>query len=276
MQISISTANLYFKPFDEAIRLIAEAGYQAVELDLYWSRKHLAMAQHLKDVSAKQIVRTIEQAGLRISSIHDGGGILEEKQTCNGYLNPFLNEVLEEISYKPDCIIFHTPQIEGNHDPDWEKRILERIIGPLEKYRSACRFVTVENLPNFDGYFVPLIKPEALRAFAVKNDLYVTLDTTHYAQESIDIIEAAALLNDRIKTTHLSDYREGISHVYPGEGELDLNGYLNKLGQFTLDAITLETSFSTLSKSDQGMSKEELVHRLIEARLWIENRLIKN
>jgi sugar phosphate isomerase/epimerase len=270
MHISISTANLYFKPFFQVLELIAEAGFQNIELDLYWERKHLAMAQHLKGIPAKEVVKMIEQAGLRVSSIHEGGGVLEDKVSYDGYISPMLDEVLDALGYAPDCLVFHAPQIEGDPDPDWAKRVQEIILPPLENYRDACRFITIENLPHFDGYYVPIIDPEELMTFVTKNDLYVTLDTTHYAQDGIDLLQAAIALGPRIKTTHLSDYLNGRTHVFIGEGILDLNQYFGVIKLFDLQTITIESSFSTSGKSDQEMSDGELVSRMKEAKQRVE------
>ena len=60
MQISVSTATLYWIPFDRTLDLITKAGFQNIELDLFWERKEWCMAQHLRDIPAKQAVRQIE------------------------------------------------------------------------------------------------------------------------------------------------------------------------------------------------------------------------
>ena len=77
MQISAATANLYTKPFEQVLEIISEAGFQNIELDLFWGRKDWAMAQHLRNVPVKQVIHMVEASGLRIRSIHDGGGVLE-------------------------------------------------------------------------------------------------------------------------------------------------------------------------------------------------------
>ncbi len=77
MQISVATANYYQLPFEQALDIIAQAGFQTVELDLFWERKNWAMAQHLRGCAPRDVVRWIHQAGLKVSSIHDGGGVLD-------------------------------------------------------------------------------------------------------------------------------------------------------------------------------------------------------
>ena len=50
MLISVATATFYFLPFDEALETVAQAGFENIELDLFWERKNWAMAQHLKGI----------------------------------------------------------------------------------------------------------------------------------------------------------------------------------------------------------------------------------
>ncbi|MBN1372666.1 MAG: hypothetical protein JW987_12065 [Anaerolineaceae bacterium] len=55
MHISFATANLYQEPFEDVLEMIAAAGYDAIELDLFWERKEWAMAQHLRVVPMEQV-----------------------------------------------------------------------------------------------------------------------------------------------------------------------------------------------------------------------------
>jgi sugar phosphate isomerase/epimerase len=273
MQISFATANLFARPFEQVLQIIAEAGVQNIELDLYWMRKEWAMAQHLKDMPVRRVVQLVDQAGLRVSSIHDGGGGLENEHSILGFINPSLEGYLDALGYAPDCLVFHTPHIEGNPGDGWWQRTSEEIVRSLEPCRKACSYVTIENMPSFDGYFVPLIIPEALNAFAADNGLGVTLDTTHYAQIGTDIVAAARVLGRNVKTIHLSDFKAGQTHVFIGEGELDLAGFFDGLDKNNLNAVTLECSLSSETSPSQEMSCNELVGRLREAHTRLKGLL---
>ena len=177
MHLSVATANLFLQPFEQTLEIIVEAGFQKIELDLFWERKDWAMAQHLKDVSAKQVVRWIEGSGLRVTSIHDGGGIIEDEHSISGYINPSLDEYLDCLGYAPDCLVFHVPHIEGDVGVAWWQVISDPIARALNQYRKYCSFVTLENEPYFEGYYVSLVTPQELSAFATQHDFGVTLDT---------------------------------------------------------------------------------------------------
>src|SRR5512138_2816127 len=195
MQISVSTANYYHLPFEQALEIIARAGFEQVELDLFWERKQWAMAQHLRGWPTREIIRRVRQAGLRVSSIHDGGGVLERPDSLEGFINPQLAEVLDCLGERPDTLVFHTPHIEACLDGAWWRSIAGRAAAALQPYRAACQAVTIENMATFEGYTVPLLRPADLAAFASENRLGVTLDTTHYAQTGVDVLRAAQILS---------------------------------------------------------------------------------
>ena len=273
MQFSVATANLYFQPFEQVLEIIADAGFQNIELDLFWERKAWGVAQHLRNISVKRAVQLVGQAGLKIGSIHDAGGVLEEDCSTRGFINPDLDQCLNEMSYAPDCLVFHTPHIEGNPGAGWWEQISDQIACSLEKYRKTCSFLCIENMPLFDGYYVPLVTPEALNTFVLQNNLSVTFDTTHYAQIGIDIVNAARILRRQIKTIHLSDFKAGRSHVFIGEGELDLRGFFDVIDKESLNAVTLECSLGSIDYPAHEMHYNERVIRMSEARERMERLL---
>lgn len=270
MHISFATANLYQEPFEDVLEMIAEAGYEAIELDLFWERKEWAMAQHLRGWSAKQVAASIERSGLRLSSIHDGGGVLNDPESITGYINPTLDEMINALGYMPGCIVFHTPHVEGAQDARWWERIEAGIAAALRPYQEFGPVVTMENMPHFDGYTVPLLTPQSLAYFTQRFGLGVTLDTTHYAQISTDVVAAAGVLREQARTVHLSDYQAGRTHVFVGEGELDLPGVLKALDAQRLHAVTVECSLARGNGAGQPLDRAEKVARMREARIRTE------
>ena len=151
MIINAATATYFNNPFEQALEIIAGAGFEFVELDLFWERKHWAMAQHLRGYAPRDVVRLIERSGLKVGSIHDGGGVLEEPGSIRGYINPQLTAYLDCLGYAPACIVFHTPHIEGSLDGAWWQGFSGRVIAALDAFRESCRLVTIENMPGFEG-----------------------------------------------------------------------------------------------------------------------------
>lgn len=93
---------------------------------------------------------------------------------------------------------------------------------------------SIENISYFDGYQVPLINSSDMLAFSKENEIFVNIDTTHYAEAGIDIVQAADILKDCMKSIHLSDFKYGKTHLYIGEGDLEFKGFFNNLYSITL------------------------------------------
>ena len=273
MIISVATATLYDHPFEVVLEIIAESGFQNIELDMFWERNELAMAQHLRDIPFQRVIHAAELAGLKINSIHDGGGSLADEHSTIGYINPSLDEYLNVMGYAPDCLVFHPPHIKGNPGTEWWERTKDEIVQALETYLKFCEFITIENMPFFDDYFVPLTTPEALKTFVMENCFGITLDTTHYAMMGQDIKQAAKILTGNINTIHLSDFKLRQGHVYIGEGNLDLTGFLKVVDRENLNAVTLECSLASGDNPNQEISPKYLVNRLRDARIRVESIL---
>jgi len=270
MLISVATANYYHLPFEQALEIIALSGIRLVELDMFWERKKWAMAQHLRGYAPREVVRLINQAGLKVSSIHDGGGVLDSPNTIDGFINPQLAVYLDQLGYAPDCLVFHTPHVEGILDDNWWQTFDSQVVDALRPFRRVCPTLTIENMPFFDGYYVPLTSPEQLMAFVCKAGLGVTLDTTHYAYIGMDITYAAKTLYGKVKTIHLSDFVDGKIHVFPGDGELNFPEFLRALDFSALQAITLECAPAYLGENTAELGTPVLAERLSTAKSRLE------
>ena len=273
MHISVGTASFYFKPFHQVLEVIAESGFQSVELDPYWKGGEWEIAQHLKGFTVEETIRSIHALGLRVSSIHDAGGVIQGKDSITGLINPSLDRYLDQLGYAPDSIVFHVPHIKGDADAGWWRRFSGEIARALEEYKARSTFVTLENLSQPEGYYVPLLDPRDLGAYTGEHDLGVTLDTTHYARMGVDIAEAARILRDHIRSIHLSDFVDGKYHVFIGDGDLDFADFFRAIDFSTLNGITLECLWTVGGKSTQEMTKDELVSRMAQAKDDLERLL---
>ena len=65
----------------------------------------------------------------------------------------------------------------------------------------------------------------------------------------------------------------GRTHVFIGEGDLDLSGFFDVIEKESLKAVTLECSLTSIDNPDSKMSYNELVSRMEEARIRLRNLL---
>jgi hypothetical protein len=101
---SIATANFYFLPFEETLEVITNAGFKYIELDLFWEKGKWAMAQHLKDLEVEEVVRLINQWGLKVSSIHDSGGVVEDGHSIQGFIDSQLDVYLDQLGLLAESV----------------------------------------------------------------------------------------------------------------------------------------------------------------------------
>ena len=79
MNIAISTGTFYSIPFINALDVIKKSGFEYIELLQYWKGgDSWEVGQHLKNVSPKETLKMVKESGLKISSLHDGGGVIED------------------------------------------------------------------------------------------------------------------------------------------------------------------------------------------------------
>lgn len=272
MIVSVATATYYYLPFEQTLDIIAGAGFKDIELNPFWERKNWSLAGHIKDRNIAEIVQLVQQSGLKVSSLHDGGGVLEQPDSIRGFIDPQVDEYLDQLGYAPGCIIFHTPHIEGLQSPDWWEQLSPQVIRAAEAYSNHSTLVTIENMPPFDGYTVPVTQPEEMLHFVSGTRLGVNMDTTHYAQMGVDFIQAAQILREKIKTIHLSDYAAGknqaagSTHVFLGDGQLDFTAFFDTLDISSLYSITLECYAAHPGENARELGTNQLIERLRLAR----------
>jgi len=178
----------------------------------------------------------VRESGLKINTLHDIGG--EVYKDGDSLITPDTYEYLEYGIDDIPCVVFHTPHIKTDNKGWWNK-YSSKAGTDLTSLKDKI-VVCIENMPYFDCYQVPLINPNDMLDFAEQNGIYVNIDTTHYATVGIDIIHAAKVLRERVKSIHLSDFKDGKNHLYLGEGELKLKEFLTYFTLDNLHALTIE------------------------------------
>jgi len=236
MNIAISTGTFFNVPFRKALDAIKRSGFEYIELLQYWKGgDSWEMAQHLESIAPKETLKIIKESGLKISSLHDGGGVIEA-----GKESVIAKSTYEFIEYGNDdipCIVFHVPH-KKTDDKRW--RDTYKSIAGSELGAIKNKIVCIENMPAFEGFEAISSEPNDLFDFAITYGIYVNIDTTHYAQMGVDIVEAANVLKELVRTVHLSDYLYQRNHVYLGDGVLDLTRFINQLDTSLLHAVTIE------------------------------------
>jgi sugar phosphate isomerase/epimerase len=267
--VSVSTGSFYVYPLNVAFRLIADAGYNAVELVIgpeVWLRGTGCVARLAKEHS------------LAILSVHPPilpfPGWMDVPATL-----PRLAETA--LNLEASLVCAHPP-----HVPSPDSAVLSRFV---EAVRETLRLLegtgtrlALENLAHYNRKDARLWlhNPEHLLALAEEVGVSLVLDTAHADSTSLAMYGVHALFHDRIANVHLSDVRRGgrrpggrylqpiiVNHQMPGNGRLPLDALLEDLlASGYTEPLTLELSPTALQIWSPRAARE----RLVEAREWVE------
>jgi sugar phosphate isomerase/epimerase len=216
ISILFSSAAFFAKPLSETFRLVAETGYSGVEVMV------------TKDTTSQDPRRMRELADehdLSIGAIHAPCLLLTRKVWGTDPVGKIYRaiEVAEEAGVP--TVVVHPPY---RWQLGYRRWLEERLPGLTERTGIT---VAVENM-------FPVRFGERGVTFHANQDLEeiegipnIVFDTSHAAVAGHDVVETRRRLGDRIRHVHLSDNagRGWDSHLPPGEGVLDLDGFLEDL-----------------------------------------------
>lgn len=226
-RILASTGPLYARPLDWALGVVAEAGFDGVEL---------MVTQDPTTQQADTIAAASETEGIAIPVVH-GPFLLVTRRVFGSDLVTKAQRSLELAGdVGADTMIVHPPFRWQRNFHDWLVR---------EADDEADRFGTrvgVENLYPVSVAGRPVrfhryTEPDHLAPF--RN---VVLDTSHFGVAGVDINDAYHVLRERAIHLHVSDNRgQGRdSHAPLGHGVLPLGSFLRRVGREDDVSITLE------------------------------------
>ena len=211
-----STAAFFGRPLDETFRIVAETGYDGVEV---------MVTRDPASQDPIQIRRLADRYGLSIGALH--APCLLITRTVWG-VDP-VGKIDRSVAAAEDAgiplVVVHPPY-------RWQ-RGYRRWLEERLPQRSASSGVTVavENMfpLHVAGHPLTFHAKQQLADLEVLPDL--VFDTSHAAVAAHDLIAFRRRLNGRIRHVHLSDNagKGWDSHLPPGEGVLPIDAFLDDL-----------------------------------------------
>lgn len=227
-RILASTGPLYARPLDWALGVVAEAGYDGVEL---------MVTQDPATQRAESVEAAARAEGVEIPVVH-GPFLLLTRRVFGSDLVTKAERSLELAGrIGADTMIVHPPF-------RWQREFHNWLLGPAnQQAASHDTRVGVENLYPVSVAGRPVrfhryTEPDHLTPFD-----NIVFDTSHFGVADVDINDAWDTLADRTVHLHVSDNRgEGRdSHAPLGHGMLPLGSFLHRVGADDRDvSITLE------------------------------------
>jgi sugar phosphate isomerase/epimerase len=223
-----STGPLFARPLDWACGVIAEAGYDGIEL---------MVTQDPATQDAQRVTRAAAGAGIPVSVVHGPFLLLTRRVFGTDLIDKARRSLELAGDLGAELMIVHPPF-------RWQRSFHNWLLGDGdEEAAEVGTRIGVENLYPVGVAGRPVrfhryTEPDHLTPFRD-----VVLDTSHFGVADVDIVDAWDTLRDVAAHLHVSDYRgQGRdSHAPLGHGLLPLAGFLHAVARDGFDgAITLE------------------------------------
>jgi sugar phosphate isomerase/epimerase len=226
--VVLSTAAFFARPLASTFELAAECGYEGVEVMV------------TKDPASQNAVtmRTLaSEHGLRIAAIHAPSLLLTRSVWGTDPVGKIDMATRVATDAEVPLVVTHPPY-------RWQRAYREWLLASLPTIEARTGItVAIENMFPVHIGSRPLM-------FHADQDLdqlagipHLALDTSHAAVAKHDLVEVRQRFGERLRHVHLSDNagKGWDSHLPPGEGVLDLDGFLLDLGACGFGgAISLE------------------------------------
>jgi sugar phosphate isomerase/epimerase len=218
MRILASTGPLFARPLDWALAVVAEAGYDGVEL---------MVTQDPATQDPERVMAAMGTEGIAAPVVHGPFLLITRRVFGTDMVVKAQRSIELAGAIGADLMVVHPPF-------RWQRRFHRWLLedSDVEAAAQDTR-VGVENLyPVSVGgravRFHRYTRPEHLQPFT-----NVVLDTSHLGVAGVDIVEAYEALWDRTVHLHVSDYRGGgkDSHAPLGHGLLPLGRFLHRVGR---------------------------------------------
>lgn len=227
-RILASTGPLFSRPVDWAMGVIAEAGYDGVEL---------MVTQDPATQRAEPVVAAAEREGMVVPVVHGPFLLLTRRVYGTDLVTKARRSLDLAGAVGADVMIVHPPFRWQNDFHEW---LLTEGDDEAAEHGAV---IGVENL-----YPVKVVgRPVRFHRYTEPAHLHpfehVVLDTSHFGVAGVDILAAWEELAETTVHLHVSDYRgQGRdSHAPLGHGLLPLGRFLHQVGELDeAPSITLE------------------------------------
>lgn len=200
-------------PTLEIFPLIKDIGYDGVDYLTYI---------HNFYKRPRKILELSERYNLSVLSLH------QPKLLVPLHPKIFFQRMLDLISFFPDV------QISNYHISGFmnilrrKPHMIEKFMQLAQKYNTS---ITFESNPNVLTFLYPheVYIPEVFAEFCVSNNLSITMDTSHIADNGGDVLQFFKKYHKHIHLIHLSDYHNGTEHLPLGMGSLPIKELLQEM-----------------------------------------------
>jgi sugar phosphate isomerase/epimerase len=251
-----SSAAFFARPLGDTCRLLAETGYRGLEV---------MVTRDPASQDPRRIREFATDHGLEVGALHAPSLLLTRKVWGTEPVGKIYRAIEVAERAEIPLVVVHPPY-------RWQRtyrRWLDERLPGLEERTGVI--VAVENM-------YPVRLGDRGVTFHANQDLDdleglpdLVLDTSHAAVAGHELAEVRQRFGDRLRHVHLSDNagRGWDSHLPPGEGILDLDGFVRSLtAEGYQGSISMEVDLrSSLTDPDRLREAMVAMRRRIEALL---------
>lgn len=241
-RLACSTASVFTRPLRAIFGLLAETGFQGVEI---------MVTKDPATQEARSIRSLASEHGLRVEAIHAPFLLMTRNVWGTEPVGKIYRAIELAEKVEAPIVVVHPPY---RWQTSYRRWLDDRLPG-LEE-RTGVR-VAVENM------FPVRVRGRKLATFHAKQELAdlegfpdVVLDTSHAAVAGLDLLETHRRLRDRLSHVHLSNNagRGWDSHLPVDEGVLDLGPLLEALTEDGFGgAVSLELDLRRHMADEQAL-----------------------
>ena len=241
MKLSCNSGLLSRFSVEKAIGVLAEAGYQAIDISLEVAPPFLPVPQpHLSPTAdagtRNQVRHAAEQAGVAIAALNAHTNLIhaepETRQANVGFVAGAV-ELAADLGAPYVVLASGRKDFYGRESQYWEW-----LVGALRELvaRASSLGVTLAfEAAGLPGVLVfNLSRMQQLLRCEGLEELGVLFDPSHYHIRGDDAVEAYRALNERVVHAHVKDARGDMEDFeFPplGRGEVDFNGLLGAMAE---------------------------------------------
>jgi len=215
--VALSTAAFFARPLADTMALAAECGYAGVEI---------MVTKDPASQDPEEMRRVADRHGLHLLALHAPALILTRSVWGADPIGKIDTATRVARAAGIPVVVMHPPY-------RWQHAYRRWLLGSLPGVEERTDVVVaIENMfPVHVGS-----RPLMLHANQDLDQLaglpHLALDTSHAAVAKHDLTEVRRTFGERLRHVHLSDNagKGWGSHLPPGEGVLDLDGFLRDLG----------------------------------------------
>ncbi len=238
-------------PVEKQVAVAKETGFDGID--------YIATMSELL-LSKDKISRFSKEYNIPVLGIHSPLPIVTITPSI------LFQKLFQYVSLFPECRVYNF-HLSGFMSPflNWEGNTIEKFMKLAKEKKVVISFESNPIRPVYVfSWFYPkaTYDPETFADYCARNNLLITFDTSHIADQGYDIVKFYRKYYKIVKLIHLSDFKGNVQHLPLGKGDLPLKALFSEMKKTgykeTVSFEIYEFPRNTSTAAKQAAIKESL------------------